>query len=127
MAMDELKELYTNRTLVQISLQEAFHDLKIKHFPEYESQTLEQFSAVKTYYLMDALVESGWQSTIVQNSLKEISDKIFCQELLRCDIPLNAWPDTSDFELFNKFVKAEFLMLNADFGVSKLINIESNI
>ncbi|MBV1911558.1 MAG: hypothetical protein KUG78_19865 [Kangiellaceae bacterium] len=125
--MDELKELYTNKTLVQILLQAPFRDLKIKYFPAYENQTLEQFSAVQTYYLMDTRVEQGWQPTIVESSLKEISNKIFCQELMRCDIPVDAWPDTTDFELFSKFMKAEFLILSADFGDARLINIECNI
>jgi hypothetical protein len=121
------KELFTNRWLVQVSLLAPFRELKIQCTPSYESQTLEQFSAIQTYYLMDKPVESGWQPTIEENALRAIFRKIFVQELIGCDIPEEQWPDITSFEMFKKFVKTELLILGADFGKSKLVNNEIDL
>ena len=122
--MSKHQGLFTNKWIVQVSLRENFRKLKVECTPEYKNQTLEQFCLPKTYYLMDKVVESGWQESIEEKSIAEISAKIFTQELINLDIPEDMWPEVSNFEIFNKFIRTKLLILGADFGKSKITNKE---
>ncbi|MEL7316920.1 MAG: hypothetical protein AAFN08_18570, partial [Cyanobacteria bacterium J06559_3] len=107
------------------TLLSPLQELKVECFPETESQTLEQFSSMPGYYLIDAPQEPGWQELIRQNAVKKIFARIFIQELSELGIPTEKWPDVHSFEAFERCFKVEHLALIADLGVEPLITKES--
>ncbi|MGH1486953.1 MAG: hypothetical protein ACRBCI_12095 [Cellvibrionaceae bacterium] len=114
--MDIPTHLSTNKTLLKITPLVAFRDLKIKCFPESESQTLEQLQSMPGYYLMDTPRQEGYQEPIRQKAVREISTRIFNQELTETGIALENWPNIYDFDEFKKYFKVEHLALIADLG-----------
>jgi len=125
---DEMLErpllLATNKTLLKITLLAPLRDLRIRIFPELEAQTLNQFSSLHGYYLMDTPVEEGFQAPIWEREIAKISGKIFRQELSELGIPHGCWPPVDDYEEFKKHIAVERLALIADLGQKGLKTTE---
>lgn len=122
--MENPKLLNTNKTLLKVTPLAPFHELKVSCFPECASQTLEQFSSMPGYYLMDNPLEQGWQPNIEQNALQKISERVFSQELSEQSIPIESWPNVNDFNEFQRYFKVEQLALIADLGSEPLVTRE---
>lgn len=120
--MNKLAVYNTNKILLQVTLLAPFYELRNSCFPALSSQTLEQFSSYKGYYLNDSISGFGDQEKLREIALSKISSKIFSQELSEIGIPTENWPDIENFYLFKEYIKVDYLCLIADFGENKIEN-----
>lgn len=107
----------TNKLLIRVTRKKAFRDLHIEVRPEFANgPTLEQFSSLESFYLMDEFIEEGYYEEIFLEKLKEISKDIFICELSSTTIPIEKWPDVEDFDTFLNFFDIKQKCLEADLG-----------
>ena len=108
----------TNKLLLCVTRTESFRNLNLEIHPSMEKQTLEQFSSLESFYLMDSFIEEGFYEEIFSRKLKEIYKEIFISELSSTTIPIERWPDIEDFDTFLQFFDVKRKCLVADLGNS---------
>lgn len=115
----------TNKVILQISMREAFWEIRNLSFPEFPPANEERMRNNVGYYLADRFTGEGLQQPYREMTIDAVAPMIFRQELAEAGVDESFWPNTDDVILFRKFFHVVEHPLVADFGTEPVKNIQA--